>query len=474
MAARRVAGLTIPPLKHFGPLLVVWGAAMLMLFFIRDVGSSLMFFGAFLALLYVATARFSYVVAGLALFFVGALLMQSTDPPHRRPGGHLARPLAQQGAWAPARSSSRSSPRPTAGCSARGWASRCSSFRGRSPRTAPSRSPTAAASCPAPHTDEIFAVIVCELGLFGGAGLIAVYALIAARGFKIAVMARDGFSKLLAAGLTAVFALQAFVIIGGVVRFIPLTGVTLPFVSFGGSSVIANMILLGLLLMISDDARRPRPASGAGRRVGGAAGVNPPIVRLYGLLLLLFAALVGFTSYWAVFDSDQPQGQPREPPPADRRADGQARHDQDRRRRDGGAESHPVGGGKHPVYVRDYPQGSEFGEPGGLQLHPSRPDRHRALRERRPRRRAERVHLDPRPASRRPPGGRQRHPHDRRARAAGRDSGAAIGDRLARPGRAAPAGPWLPSTPPPGRSRRWRRCRVTTRTRSRTPRSSSS
>jgi cell division protein FtsW (lipid II flippase) len=112
---------------------------------------------------------------------------------------------------------------------------------------------------PAPHTDEIYALIVSELGLFGGAALIVVYALIAARGFKAAVMARDGFSKLLATGLTAVFALQAVVIIGGVVKFIPLTGVTLPFVSFGGSSVIANMILLGLLLMISNDARRPLP-----------------------------------------------------------------------------------------------------------------------------------------------------------------------------------------------------------------------
>jgi cell division protein FtsW (lipid II flippase) len=110
---------------------------------------------------------------------------------------------------------------------------------------------------PAPHTDEIYAVLVSDLGLFGGAGVVATYALIAARGLKTAVMARDGFSKLLAAGLTAVFALQAVVIIGGVVRLIPLTGVTLPFISFGGSSVIANMILLGLLLMISNDARKP-------------------------------------------------------------------------------------------------------------------------------------------------------------------------------------------------------------------------
>jgi cell division protein FtsW (lipid II flippase) len=110
---------------------------------------------------------------------------------------------------------------------------------------------------PAPHTDFIYAVITMELGLFGACAVVCIYALIAARGFKTAVMAPDGFSKLLATGLTTIFALQAFVIIGGVTKVIPLTGVTLPFVSFGGSSIIANMILLALLLLISDRARRP-------------------------------------------------------------------------------------------------------------------------------------------------------------------------------------------------------------------------
>jgi cell division protein FtsW (lipid II flippase) len=113
-------------------------------------------------------------------------------------------------------------------------------------------------------------VIVSELGLFGGAAVILIYALIAARGFKTAVMAPDAFSKLLAAGLTAVFALQAFVIVGGVVKLIPLTGVTLPFVSYGGSSVVANMVLLALLLVISDRARRPLPPR---RPLGGDEGV---------------------------------------------------------------------------------------------------------------------------------------------------------------------------------------------------------
>jgi cell division protein FtsW (lipid II flippase) len=115
---------------------------------------------------------------------------------------------------------------------------------------------THAALLPAAQTDTIYALIVNELGLFGACGVVATYLLITARGFKIALLADDGFSKLLATGLTAVFAIQAFVIIGGVTRAIPLTGVTLPFVSYGGSSIVANFVLLALLLLISDRARR--------------------------------------------------------------------------------------------------------------------------------------------------------------------------------------------------------------------------
>ena len=106
-------------------------------------------------------------------------------------------------------------------------------------------------------------MITDELGLFGAAGLILVYLLFAARGFKTALVAGDGFSKLLAAGLTAVFALQVFVIVGGVTKVIPLTGVTLPFVSYGGSSILANMVLLALLLIVSDHARRDRGRASA-------------------------------------------------------------------------------------------------------------------------------------------------------------------------------------------------------------------
>jgi cell division protein FtsW (lipid II flippase) len=109
---------------------------------------------------------------------------------------------------------------------------------------------------PNPQTDMIYAVITDELGLFGAAALLLTYLLFVWRGFKIAVVARDSFSTLLATGLTAMFAIQVFVIVGGVTRVIPLTGVTLPFISYGGSSVIANFVLVGLLLLVSDAARR--------------------------------------------------------------------------------------------------------------------------------------------------------------------------------------------------------------------------
>ena len=109
---------------------------------------------------------------------------------------------------------------------------------------------------PAAHTDLIYAVITNELGLAGACGLILTYLLFCERGFKVATLARDSFSKLLATGLTAVFALQVFVIVGGVTKVIPLTGVTLPFVSYGGSSIVANFVLLALLLLVSDRARR--------------------------------------------------------------------------------------------------------------------------------------------------------------------------------------------------------------------------
>jgi cell division protein FtsW (lipid II flippase) len=244
VGARRVLGVTLPPLKHFGPLLVVWGASMFMLVFIRDLGSSLMFFAAFLALLYVATGRFSFVLIGMAMFLVGAWFFASTVPhvhdrveiwlhPYNDPQGTGYQVLNSIFAQA------------DGGLFGKGF--------GQALITVPGTNSTL---LPAAQTDTIYALIVNEVGLFGAVGVVLVYALVAARGFKIALLAGDGFSKLLAVGLTSVFAIQAFVIIGGVTRVIPLTGVTLPFISYGGSSIVANFVLLALLLLISDRARR--------------------------------------------------------------------------------------------------------------------------------------------------------------------------------------------------------------------------
>jgi len=239
--------LTQLSLKHFGPLLVVWGAAMVMLVVIRDLGSSLMFFGGFLALLYVATARVSFVAIGLAMFLGGATFFANNvshvgervsiwlDP--------FAPSVVDKAGYQIAQSL---------------FAQADGGLFGRGFGQALLELPGAGTILPAPHTDLIYAVIANELGLFGAAALILVYLLFAARGLKIALISGEGFSKLLAAGLTAVFALQVFVIVGGVTRVIPLTGVTLPFVSYGGSSILANLVLLALLLTLSNEARRER------------------------------------------------------------------------------------------------------------------------------------------------------------------------------------------------------------------------
>jgi cell division protein FtsW (lipid II flippase) len=229
---------------------------MFMLVFIRDLGSSLMFFAAFLALLYVATGRFSFVAIGMAMFLLGAWFFASTVPhvqdrvdiwldPYQDPtvtGYQVLQSIFAQA---------------DGGLFGKGF--------GQALITIPGSGGDPL--LPAAQTDTIYALIVNEVGLFGACGVILTYLLITARGLKIALLADDGFSKLLATGLTAVFAIQAFVIIGGVTRVIPLTGVTLPFISYGGSSIVANFVLLALLLLISDRARREARNAGRGWEV---------------------------------------------------------------------------------------------------------------------------------------------------------------------------------------------------------------
>jgi cell division protein FtsW (lipid II flippase) len=253
LGARRILGVTIPPLKHFGPVLVIWGLAMLILFLLHDVGSSLMFYGALLSTLYVATSRVSFVVVGLVAFGLGAWYIGSHVPHINArvqewlhpltPSYYSGRNPAQISSYQLANSMFAQA---AGGMFGQGF--------GQATLTIPG---THSFLLPAPSTDMIYAVITDELGLFGAAAVLIAYLMLIARGFKTAILARDSFSTLLAAGLSSVLALQVFVIVGGVTRVIPLTGVTLPFISYGGSSIIANLVLLALLLLVSDRARRP-------------------------------------------------------------------------------------------------------------------------------------------------------------------------------------------------------------------------
>jgi len=242
--------IPVPRVKDLGPLLVVWGAAMLLLVFIRDLGSSLMFFGAFLALLYVATNQVRWVAIGMGMFLAGAWFFTNTV-------GHVqGRIDAWRDPFDPELYDAQVSGSYQIAQSL--FAQADGGLFGTGFGQALLNLPNGNRILPAAETDLIYALITNELGLFGAAALIAVYLLFVERGFKTAMLAGDSFSKLLASGLAAVFALQVFVIVGGVTKLIPLTGVTMPFVSYGGSSIVANFILLALLLTVSNRARAPR------------------------------------------------------------------------------------------------------------------------------------------------------------------------------------------------------------------------
>jgi cell division protein FtsW (lipid II flippase) len=251
VGARRILGVTLPPIKHFGPVLVIWGVAMLILFALHDIGSSLMFYGGLLAILYVATGRLSFVVIGMIAFGIGAWYLGVHIPHvHDRVEAwlHPFNPKLYNKIGGSYQLANGVFAQAAGGLFGQGF--------GEGTLTIPGSHP-AAFLLPAPQTDMIYAVITDELGLFGAAAVLVAYLLFIARGFKTAVLARDTFSTLVATGLSAVFALQVFVIVGGVTRVIPLTGVTLPFISYGGSSILANLVLLALLLLISDRSRRP-------------------------------------------------------------------------------------------------------------------------------------------------------------------------------------------------------------------------
>ncbi|MBC2905610.1 FtsW/RodA/SpoVE family cell cycle protein [Streptomyces cupreus] len=252
LASRRFMGLYLPRGRDLGPILVVWVMSILILIFETDLGTSLLFFGMFVIMLYVATERTSWIVFGLLMSAVGAVGVASFEPhiqtrvqawldPMReytlsREGvqdGIVHSEQAMQALWAFG----------SGGTLGTGLGQGNSDLIGF-----------------AANSDFILATFGEELGLAGVMAILLLYGLIIERGIRTSLAARDPFGKLLAVGLSGAFGLQVFVVAGGVMGLIPLTGMTLPFVAYGGSSVIANWALIGILLRISDTARRPAPA----------------------------------------------------------------------------------------------------------------------------------------------------------------------------------------------------------------------
>jgi cell division protein FtsW (lipid II flippase) len=249
MGARRVLGVTLPPLKHFGPVILIWGFAMGVLVLLSDIGSSIMFYGGLLAILYVATNRLSFVVIGLIFAAIGFWFLGTHIPHvHARVEDwlHPFNPRLYNATLGSYQVANGIFAQAAGGLFGQGFGQAILTYPG-----------THSYLLPAPQTDMIYAVITDELGLFGAAAVLLTYLIFVWRGFKVAMLARDSFSTLMVTGLTAMFALQVFVIVGGVTRVIPLTGVTLPFISYGGSSILANFVLLALILLVSDKARRP-------------------------------------------------------------------------------------------------------------------------------------------------------------------------------------------------------------------------
>ncbi|HEX8100732.1 MAG TPA: FtsW/RodA/SpoVE family cell cycle protein [Actinomycetota bacterium] len=242
VATRRIGPIRLPEPRYMGPLLVAWLLSLAVLFMERDLGSSLLFFGIFVIMLWTATGRGAYLILGLILFAIGAwigYLVFSHVQARVDIWLHALQPNNVQ-KFGYGQLAQASFAMATGGIGGTGLG-----------QGYPNLIPFAS-------TDFVFAAIGEELGLFGTTALLLLYVVMMGRGFKAALIREDAFSKLLGVGLTSVLALQTFIIVGGVIRVIPLTGITLPFVSYGGSSLIANFVLLALLVRISAPGT-PRP-----------------------------------------------------------------------------------------------------------------------------------------------------------------------------------------------------------------------
>jgi peptidoglycan glycosyltransferase len=233
-ARHRMGTMFVPDLKHFGPVALMWGISLVIMTAERDLGSSLLFFALFVAMLWISTGRGAYLATSAVLFGGGAFFAWSAFSHVKERVSIWVDP------WTTANGSGYQIVQALFAFAAGGFAG--TNFAQGSPQR-----------IPAVATDFIFAAIGEELGLLGTAAIVIAFLLMAGTGIRIALRAEPPFEKLLAAGLTTILAVQSFVIIGGVIRLVPLTGVTLPFVSYGGSSLLANYVLLALLMRISHD-----------------------------------------------------------------------------------------------------------------------------------------------------------------------------------------------------------------------------
>ena len=242
-------------IKDWGPLLVIWGGAMLVLFATDDLGSALLYYGIFLAILYAATARIAFVAAFIGLFVVGSVAVYQGTPHVRERVVNWIDPWTTHKVFCPLTGTMTLRQDCTSYQEVQSLYSIAhGGFGGTGLGAGVFTSTQGKPLIPYLSTDFIYSALAQELGLIGAAALLLIYMVFVLRGFRVALGADDGFSKLLAAGLTFGFALQTFVIVGGILRVIPLTGITLPFVSYGGSSVVANFLVVAGLMLVSNRA----------------------------------------------------------------------------------------------------------------------------------------------------------------------------------------------------------------------------
>ncbi|GAB2979779.1 FtsW/RodA/SpoVE family cell cycle protein [Nocardioides montaniterrae] len=249
LAGRRVLRIDLPRGRDLGPILAMWAVSMCILVLQKDLGSSLLFFGIFLVMLYVATERSGWLVVGGAMFLAGALAAYKLV-------GHVTERVD---IWLhPFQDASGSGYQLVQSIYSFSWGGLIGRGLGQGMLTLGSGD-NLHLRVPEEHNDFIMALVGEELGLTAVIAILLLYGIIVERALRAALIARDGFGKLVAAGLGSVLAIQVFVVIGGVTRLIPLTGLTTPFLSYGGSSLIANWVIVAILLRISDQARRPLP-----------------------------------------------------------------------------------------------------------------------------------------------------------------------------------------------------------------------